>query len=119
MSTDPTLGGMSGNAVIEFLTTLQYAALYSMLSTLKKMGLLIGLSMLLMTIFLPAPTGMSIPAWHTTGAALLLAIWWATEVLPIPVTSLLPVLLFPALGVMTMEQSTLPYAEPTIFLLLG
>jgi sodium-dependent dicarboxylate transporter 2/3/5 len=39
--------------------------------------------------------------------------------LPIPVTSLLPVLLFPALGVMTMEQSTLPYAEPTIFLLLG
>jgi len=83
------------------------------------MGLLIGLSILLMSIFLPAPAGMSIPAWHTAGVALLLAVWWATEVMPIPITSLLPILLFPALGVMTMEKSTLPYAEPTIFLLLG
>lgn len=62
---------------------------------------------------------MSTSAWHTTGVALLLASWWATEVLPIPVTSLLPILLFPALGVMTIEESTTPYAAPTIFLLLG
>lgn len=89
------------------------------LTKTKKMGLLIGLSVLLMSLFLPAPAGMPVPAWHTAGVALLLAIWWATEVLPIPVTSLLPVLLFPALGIMTMEQSALPYAEPTIFLLLG
>ena len=88
-------------------------------STTKKIGLSVGLGFLLATIYLPAPTGMEIIAWHTAGIALLLAVWWATEVLPIPVTALLPILLFPAFGIMTVEASTAPYAEPTIFLLLG
>ncbi len=86
---------------------------------LKSIGLLVGLGLFGIIILLPAPTGLSLPAWHTAGVALLLAVWWATEVLPIPVTSLLPVLLFPALGIMTMVESTTPYAAPTIFLLLG
>lgn len=85
----------------------------------KKVGLIVGLAFLLMTILFPAPENMTASAWHTAGIALLLAAWWATEVLPIPVTSLLPVLLFPAFGVMTLEESTAPYAAPTIFLLLG
>lgn len=75
--------------------------------------------MFCMTIFFPAPTGLSIEAWHTAGIALLLAVYWATEVLPIPITSLLPVILFPAFGIMTMQESTTPYAASTIFLLLG
>jgi sodium-dependent dicarboxylate transporter 2/3/5 len=88
-------------------------------STSKQIGALVGVGFLLLTIFLPAPENMSTSAWHTTGVALLLASWWATEVLPIPVTSLLPILLFPALGVMSIEETTTPYAAPTIFLLLG
>ncbi|MDH5553443.1 MAG: anion permease, partial [Nitrosomonas sp.] len=88
-------------------------------STSKQVGASVGVGFLLLTIFFPAPENMSTSAWHTTGVALLLASWWATEVLPIPVTSLLPILLFPALGVMTIEESTAPYAAPTIFLLLG
>ncbi len=86
---------------------------------IKKIGLFIGLGLFLMTIWLPAPAGLSTQAWQTAGIALLLAVYWATEVLPIPVTSLLPVILFPALGIMTMQESTTPYAAPTIFLLLG
>ena len=85
----------------------------------KKIGLIVGLGFLLMTVVFPAPANMTVSAWHTAGIALLLAAWWATEVLPIPVTSLLPVLLFPAFGVMTLEESTAPYAAPPIFLLLG
>ncbi|MCP5245867.1 MAG: DASS family sodium-coupled anion symporter [Burkholderiales bacterium] len=85
----------------------------------KKIGLALGVSFLVTTIILPAPAEMSESAWRTSGVALLLAIWWATEVLPIPVTSLLPILLFPALGIMSMENSTAPYAAPAIFLLLG
>ncbi|GJL76164.1 DASS family sodium-coupled anion symporter [Nitrosomonas sp.] len=85
----------------------------------KKFGLIVGVSFLVMTILSPAPAEMSESAWRTTGVALLLAIWWATEVLPIPVTSLLPILLFPALGIMSMENSTAPYAAPAIFLLMG
>lgn len=85
----------------------------------KKIGLIVGLGFLLMTILFPAPANMTVSAWHTAGIALLLAAWWATEVIPIPITSLLPVLLFPAFGVMTLEESTAPYAAPPIFLLLG
>ena len=85
----------------------------------RKIGLLVGLLFFGITLFTPAPEGMSLTAWHTSGVALLLASWWATEVLPIPITSLLPMVLFPALGIMTMGESTAPFARPTIFLLLG
>ncbi len=82
-------------------------------------GWLAGPALLLLTILLPAPEGMSDLAWRTAGIAMLLATWWATEVLPIPVTALLPIVLFPAMGIMTTTESSAPYANPTIFLLLG
>jgi len=89
------------------------------MSRTRKIGLIIGLILFLVPLIIPAPEGMSITAWHTAGIALLLAAWWATEVLPIPITSLLPLLLFPALGIMKMGDSAEAYARPTIFLLLG
>lgn len=85
----------------------------------RTMGLITGLLFFLTPLIMPTPEGMSDSAWKTAGIALLLAAWWATEVMPIPITSLLPILLFPALGVMSMGESTAPYARPTIFLLLG
>ncbi|MCF6216103.1 MAG: DASS family sodium-coupled anion symporter [Emcibacter sp.] len=85
----------------------------------RKIGMIVGLLFLGIALFIPPPEDMSQMAWRTSGIALLLAAWWATEVLPIPITSLLPLLLFPALGVMTMAESAAPYARPTIFLLLG
>jgi len=46
-------------------------------------------------------------------------IWWISEAVPIPVTSLLPILLFPVLGVLDLKHSTASYAHPIIFLFLG
>ncbi|MCD4735345.1 MAG: anion permease, partial [Bacteroidales bacterium] len=37
---------------------------------------------------------------YTLAIALLMAIWWITEIIPLAVTSLLPVILFPLFGVM-------------------
>ncbi len=88
-------------------------------TTPQKVGFISGSCLLALTIILPAPAEMTEPAWRTVGVALLLAIWWTTEVLPIPATSLLPIILFPALEIMTLENSTAPYASPAIFLLLG
>ncbi len=82
-------------------------------------GFWIGVIGLAFTIMAPAPGSMTEIAWLTTGVAILLASWWATEVLPIPVTSLLPLFLFPALGLMSMAETAVQYSRPTIFLMLG
>lgn len=82
-------------------------------------GWLVGSALFILTILLPAPEGMPVLAWRTAGIAMLLAVWWTTEVLPIPVTALLPIVLFPAMGILTTTESSAPYASPTIFLLLG
>jgi sodium-dependent dicarboxylate transporter 2/3/5 len=46
-------------------------------------------------------------------------VWWISEAVPIPVTALLPLVSFPALGVMSMRDAAAPYANPIIFLFLG
>ncbi len=48
-----------------------------------------------------------------------MAVWWATEALPVPVTALLPIALFPLLQVSDVKAATAPYANPTIYLFLG
>ncbi|QJD58713.1 DASS family sodium-coupled anion symporter [Pseudomonas sp. gcc21] len=85
----------------------------------RVIGLFLGPLLLVMTLVLPAPTGMSIEAWHALGLMLLLATWWSTEAIAIPATSLLPICLIPALGLGTVSQATAPYANPIIFLFMG
>lgn len=82
-------------------------------------GLFLGPLLLLLCLLTPAPEGMSDAAWATVGMTLLMAIWWATEAIPIPATSLLPIVLIPALGIGNVGSATSPYANPTIFLFLG
>ncbi|MFG0256929.1 MAG: SLC13 family permease [Phycisphaerales bacterium JB043] len=48
-----------------------------------------------------------------------MALWWMTEAIPLAATSLLPVILFPLLGVMTLKETTAPYANPLLFLFGG
>jgi len=51
--------------------------------------------------------------------ALVMAAWWMTEAIPLPVTALLPLVLFPFLGVAGIEATARAYAHPLIFLFLG
>lgn len=77
--------------------------------------------MLVFTIILitPAPDGMSGPAHRTAAVAILMAIWWIMEALPIAATSLLPLVLFPILGICSASQTATPYANHLIFLFMG
>ena len=54
-------------------------------------------------------------AWFVLAVLVLMAIWWATEALPVAVTSLLPLALFPLLNVATFQASANPYANKNIY----
>ena len=48
-----------------------------------------------------------------------IVVWWVTEAVPIPVTSLLPIVLFPTTGVLDATATATAYGDPIVFLLLG
>jgi len=85
----------------------------------QNIGLVAGPILFAIIMLLPAPDGLSENAWATVAVGILLASWWATEAIPVPATSLLPLILLPVLGITTSKGASLPYAEPVIFLLLG
>ena len=51
--------------------------------------------------------------------AALMAVWWMTEAVPLPTTSLLPIVLLPALTETTVSEATAPYASSLVFLFVG
>jgi len=85
----------------------------------KRAGLLGGASLFLLLLMVPAPGGLSTGGWRTAAVATLMAIWWMTEAIPIPATALLPLALFPTLGVLEMPEAAGPYANELIFLFMG
>ncbi len=59
-------------------------------------------------------------AQRTTALITFLTAWlWLTEILPIPAASLLPLSVFPLLGILTPEQIASAYGNPLILLMLG
>jgi solute carrier family 13 (sodium-dependent dicarboxylate transporter), member 2/3/5 len=85
----------------------------------QRLGLLGGAVLFLLMVFVPPPAGLSIEGWRTAAVALLMAVWWMTEAVAIPVTALLPLVLFPALGVLSASDAASPYAHELIFLFMG
>jgi len=55
----------------------------------------------------------------TLAVAFLMAVWWVTEAVPLAVTSLLPVALFPLLGIMDGKSVSASYFNDVIFLFMG
>lgn len=49
----------------------------------------------------------------------LMAIWWMTEAMSLSATALLPIVLFPPLTGLGIDDATAPYADPIVFLFLG
>jgi len=82
-------------------------------------GLFLGPLLFVIMLALPTPAGMEPSAQKMAAVALLMATWWMCESLPIPATSLLPIALFPMLGIMKTQAATAPYANHLIFLFMG
>lgn len=72
-----------------------------------------------MLLLEPLQSSMSSDAWRAAAAGLWMAIWWATEAIPLPATAMLPLILFQPLGLASIREAAAPYAHPSIFLFLG
>ena len=58
-------------------------------------------------------------AWRVAAVGLWMAIWWATEAIPVAVTAFFPLVAFEPLGIQSLRDAAAPYANPTIYLFLG
>ncbi|MQY79056.1 MAG: DASS family sodium-coupled anion symporter [Bacteroidetes bacterium] len=86
---------------------------------LKKLGLITGpvASLLLLVFYDLAPENPLVT--YTASVALLMAVWWITEAVPLAVTALIPVALFPLFGIMNGKEVSSLYFNHVIFLFLG
>lgn len=65
------------------------------------------------------PEGLSQQGFMLLGITIWMAIWWVFEVVPIAVTALLPIILFPLFGVLDLGDTTAQYGHKFVFLYLG
>lgn len=86
--------------------------------TRPRVGLVMG-PLAFIIFYAGNPVGLEPEAAAVLASTLWVVIWWISEAIPIPVTSLLPIVLFPLTGVMPIGSTAAPYADPIIFLLLG
>lgn len=82
-------------------------------------GYFLGPAVFGVMLLLPLPEGMTPEGQRVAAIAGLMAIWWITEAIPIPATALLPLVLYPVLGVMSSKEAAYEYANHLIFLFLG
>ena len=88
-------------------------------STHQKVGLWLGPAIAVSMLAAGPPDSLTVAAWNTAAMGMLMAVWWATEAVPIAVTAMLPLVFFPLLGVADFAESAAPFANKVIFLFLG
>jgi sodium-dependent dicarboxylate transporter 2/3/5 len=81
---------------------------------------LLGVALALLTwLLLGAAQELPPEARMVAAIGVLMATWWVTEAIPLSATALLPVVLFPAFGVVSVADTTARYGDPIVFLFLG
>ncbi|WP_432535546.1 SLC13 family permease [Kineococcus arenarius] len=104
----PPPGGRDGEGAAGGRTRLQGA------------GLVLGpLLAVLVHVALPASPALTPQGRVTAALAVLIAVWWMTEALPLAATALVPIVVFPLAGVVELGTATAAYGDPTVFLFLG
>ena len=69
--------------------------------------------------FTAAHYGMPTAQCWTAGVTVLCATWWICESLPLPATSLVPLAIFPLVGVLTEKEVAAAYGDPLVLLFMG
>ncbi len=85
----------------------------------QKSGLLLGPLVFILIQYFFKPEGLSPQGVAVLACTLWIAIWWITEAIPIAVTSMLPVIIFPLTGAMSIQDTTSSFGDKYIFLYIG
>jgi len=84
-----------------------------------KIGLFLGFFLFVLLLLAPPFGGIEPLAKKTLAVAVLMATWWITEAIPLAITALLPIPLFPILGIASAQDTSANYADKNIFLFVG
>ncbi len=84
----------------------------------KSIGLFLGPMLAIMALFFDLDPENRVIT-YTLSVAILMAVWWITQAVPISITSLLPVGLFPLFGIMNGKEVSSTYFNHVIFLFIG
>lgn len=87
--------------------------------TRKILSVLLGPSIFALMQLIGPPETMGMPAYQVLSVTVWVAIWWILEALPIAVTALLPIVLFPLLGALDIGPTTSSFGHKYVFLYLG
>lgn len=87
--------------------------------SLKRAVLFLGPLLFLVLQALEHPSSMPPLAFDVLCVTIWMALWWVTEAVPIAVTALLPIVIFPLTGALSMGATTAAYGDKYVFLYLG
>ncbi len=88
-------------------------------ASIKPTGIIAGILAAIAVLLVFDPADLDRPAQIVAAIGVLMAVWWATEAIPLPVTALVPIIAFPISGVAEIADAAAPYANPIIYLFLG
>jgi len=86
----------------------------------RRYGIIAGFIVFLVIAFIPLdPVTFPYPAQLAAAVTGLMVVWWITEAIPLYATALVPLVLFPILGILSPKEAGVSYADQTVFLFMG
>jgi sodium-dependent dicarboxylate transporter 2/3/5 len=87
-------------------------------SLLQKLSFWLGPILFFFLIFVN-PLDLDEKGSRVVAVAALMITWWISEAMPMPAVALIPLVMFPLLGIATISETAAPYANEVIFLFMG
>lgn len=85
----------------------------------QMIGLVLGPFLAVLICLIPPPEGLAPEGLRVAALLAWMATWWSTEAIPIPATSLLPIVFLPLIGGGSAGQAAEAYFSTTVCLLMG
>ena len=88
-------------------------------TSLKPLLALLAGPTLFLLILLVNPLQLEILPNRVLAVGVWMITWWITEAIPMPAVAIMPLVLFPLLGIAKISEAAAPYANEVVFLFMG